>query len=138
MPKHNPNQSLADSLERIERAQSIVRRHGFDAIRADYVLADALLHNLLIASEAVTRLKNEWPERFAALEMSCPDVNWYAFRRFGDVLRHGYELIDLAIVERNMNDLVPKIKRAIEGEIALSTIEPASPRTDEYEPTSLP
>jgi uncharacterized protein YutE (UPF0331/DUF86 family) len=41
-------------LERIERAEAIIRTHGFDALQNDYVLTDALLHNLLIASEAVT------------------------------------------------------------------------------------
>jgi uncharacterized protein with HEPN domain len=97
VPKHSPNQSLADALERIERAQTIVDLHGFEALRADYILTDALLHNLLIASEAVTRLKNEWPERYAELELGYPNANWYAFRKFGDVLRHGYQIIDLAI-----------------------------------------
>jgi uncharacterized protein with HEPN domain len=57
--KHSPNQSLADSLERIERVESIVDPCGFDTVRRDSTLTDALLHNLLIASEAITRLKNE-------------------------------------------------------------------------------
>jgi uncharacterized protein with HEPN domain len=100
--KHSPNQSLADSLERIERVESIVNPCGFDAVRGDSTLTDALLHNLLIASEAITRLRNEWPERYAALEAAYPDAGWHAFRRFGDVLRHAYGDIDMAIVETNI------------------------------------
>lgn len=122
MPKHNANQSLADSLERIERAESIVTRFGFKAVREDALLTDALLHNLLIASEAVTRLKNEWPERYAGLEMQYPDVNWYAFRRFGDVLRHGYEDVDLSIVQHNLGDMIDAVKKAIQKELVLSHV----------------
>jgi uncharacterized protein with HEPN domain len=122
MPKHSPNQSLADALERIERAQAIVSRHGFEAVSLDYVLTDALLHNLLIASEAVTRLCNEWPDRYAELECRYPEVNWYAFRRFGDVLRHGYQIVDLAIVRQNLEDMIRMAKAAIQNEIVLSGI----------------
>jgi uncharacterized protein with HEPN domain len=122
VPKHNANQSLADSLERIERAESIVTRFGFKAVREDALLTDALLHNLLIASEAVTRLKNEWPERYAGLEMQYPDVNWYAFRRFGDVLRHGYEDVDLSIVQHNLGDMIDAVKKAIQKELVLSHV----------------
>lgn len=122
MPKHSPNQSLADALERIERAQTIVSLHGFEALKADYILTDALLHNLLVASEAVTRVKNEWPERYAELEARYPDANWYAFRRFGDVLRHGYQIIDLAVVKQNLDDLIVVVKDAIQRELVLSTL----------------
>ncbi len=98
MAKHSPNQSLADSLEQIERAESIVQLHGFSGVFQDRTLTDALLHNLLIASEAITRLKNEWPERYAALEAEYSEVNWYAFRKLGDVLRHAYGDVDLTII----------------------------------------
>ena len=120
MPKQSHNQSLADALERIERAESIVALRGFEALKADYILTDALLHNLLIASEAVTRLKNEWPEQYAELESRHPNANWYAFRKFGDVLRHGYQIIDLAIVKRNLDDMVLVVKDAIQQELVLS------------------
>jgi uncharacterized protein with HEPN domain len=122
VPRHSPNQSLADALERIERAEAIVGTHGFAALQKDYVLADALLHNLLIASEAVTRLNNEWPERYSELEARYPNANWYAFRRFGDVLRHGYQIVDLAIVRRNLDDMIPAIAGAIRAELVLSTL----------------
>ena len=85
-------------------------------------MTDALLHNLLIASEAITRLKNEWPDRYATLETEYPDVNWYAFRRLGDVLRHAYGDIDLAIIERHLAALVQVVKDAIQNELALSRI----------------
>ena len=124
MAKHSPNQSLADSLERIERAEAIVLSNGFDAIRADSTLADALLHSLLIASEAITRLKNEWPERYAALETAHPDVNFYSFRRLGDVLRHAYGDVDLSIIERRLDDLVRAVKHAIQEELVLSRLMP--------------
>jgi uncharacterized protein with HEPN domain len=120
--KHSANQSLADSLERIERVESIVQPCGFNAVRADSTLTDALLHNLLIASEAITRLKNEWPERYAALEIAYPDVSWHAFRRFGDVLRHAYGDIDMAIVEMNIDVMVKGVKGAIQQELALSRV----------------
>jgi uncharacterized protein with HEPN domain len=81
-----------------------------------------LLHNLLIASEAITRLKNEWPERYAALESEYSDVNWYSFRRLGDVLRHAYGDVDLTIIEQHMELLVQAVKGAIQDELALSRI----------------
>ena len=130
MSRHNPNQSLADCLERIERAQPIVERNGFEVIDANFVLTDALLHNLLIASEVMTRLKNEWPERYAKLELTYPDTNWYAFRRFGDVIRHGYEIVDLAVVRRNLDDMVIAVKKAIQRDLALSRVLPGDGMPD--------
>jgi uncharacterized protein with HEPN domain len=87
-------------------------------------LADALLHNLLIASEAVTRLKNEWPEQYVALETRYPLVDLYAFRRMGDVLRHAYGDVDLTIVERNLAGLIRSVKTAIQDELVLSRVVP--------------
>jgi uncharacterized protein with HEPN domain len=124
--KHNPNQSLADALERIERAETIVTRYGFNTIRAQSVLTDALLHNLLLTAEALTRLRGEWPQRYELLEAAYPDVDWYALRKFGDVIRHGYDIIDMAIVARNMETIVASAKAAIQNELALSNIEPTS------------
>lgn len=124
MPKHSPNQSLADSLERIERAEALVQVHGFAVVRTDSTLTDALLHNLLIASEAVTRLKNEWPERCVALEKRYPLVDFYAFRRMGDVLPHAYGDIDLTIVEQNLAVLICAVRDAIQDELALSRVFP--------------
>ena len=102
--------------------ESIVQPIGFDAVRTDSNLTDAILHNLLIASEAITRLKNEWPERYAALEIAYPDVRWHAFRRFGDVLRHAYGDVDMAIVETNIDVMVKAVKGAIQQELALSRL----------------
>lgn len=126
MSKHSPNQSLADALERIERAQAIVARYGFEAIRDDNVLTDALLHNLLLTAEAVTRLKGEWEQRYELLEATYPDVDWYALRKFGDVIRHGYDIVDMAIVARNLETTVALAKAALMNELALSRIEPSS------------
>jgi uncharacterized protein with HEPN domain len=123
--KHSPNQSLADALERIERAEAIVARYGFEEIRAQSVLTDALLHNLLLTAEALTRLKGEWPQRYELLETAYPDVDWYALRKFGDVIRHGYDIVDMAIVARNVETVVAAAKAAIQNELALSKIEPA-------------
>jgi uncharacterized protein with HEPN domain len=123
--KHNPNQSLADALERIERAEAIVARYGWDAIREDGVLTDALLHNLLLTAEAVTRLKGEWEQRYELLEATHPDVDWYALRKFGDVIRHGYDIVDMAVVARNLETVVAAAKAAIQNELALSRVEPS-------------
>jgi uncharacterized protein with HEPN domain len=121
-------------LERIERARGIVECHGFDAVEQDYVLTDALLHNLLIASEALTRLNNEWPDRYADLEIRYPHVNWYAFRRFGDVLRHGYQIVDLAVVRRNLDDMIAAAEAAIRTELVLSTVSLTSPASRNADP----
>lgn len=124
MSKHSPNQSLADALERIERAEAIVARYGLDEIRAQSVLTDALLHNLLLTAEAITRLRGEWPQRYELLEAAYPDVDWYALRKFGDVIRHGYDIVDMAVVARNMETIVVLAKAAIQNELILSKVEP--------------
>lgn len=124
MAKHNPNQSLADAFDRIERVRSLVARHGFGAIRADVTLCDALLHNLLLASEAITRLKNRWPEQYARVESTHPDVDWRAFRVLGDRIRHGYDIIDMAIIGEIVDSRVPAIKSAIQSELAFTRIDP--------------
>jgi uncharacterized protein with HEPN domain len=49
-------------------------------------------------------------------------VSWHAFRRFGDVLRHAYGDIDMAIVETNIDVMVKGVKGAIQQELALSRV----------------
>lgn len=74
--------------------------------------------------EALTRLRGEWPQRYELLEAAYPDVDWYALRKFGDVIRHGYDIVDMAIVARNMETIVAAAKAAVQNELALSKIEP--------------
>ena len=80
MGKHNPNQSLADILENIERAQRYIGTSSLSDFRSDEQKIDAVLRRLQNASEASTRFRNEWPEVAAEFETRHPEVNWMNFR----------------------------------------------------------
>jgi uncharacterized protein with HEPN domain len=62
--------------------------------RKDPAVHDAVIYNLLVASEAASRLRKEWPDFSEAFELRYREVDWVAFRTLGNRYRHGYDIID--------------------------------------------
>ncbi|HJU16975.1 MAG TPA: HepT-like ribonuclease domain-containing protein [Stellaceae bacterium] len=67
----------------------------------------AVLHALLIISEAARRLGSE-------AEGAAPDQPWQAIRALGNVLRHQYDDVDPVAIWRIVRDDLPSLKRAVE------------------------
>lgn len=93
--KHNPNQSLADILTNIERARRYLGDLSYDGFAANPEKVDAVVHRLQNASEAATRLRNEWPDLSVEIEGRYPEVGWRRFRDLGNRYRHGYDNVDV-------------------------------------------
>ncbi len=120
--KHNPNQSLADILTNIERARQYLGDLSYDGFAANPEKVDAVVRRLQNASEASTRLRNEWPELAANIEARYPEVAWRRFRDLGNRYRHGYDNVDVDRVWEDLHGLVRDVQRAAGEELALSSV----------------
>ena len=101
---------ILDNIGRVERFTA-----GFDLGRfvADEQASFAVLHALLIISEAARRLGQD-------AESLAPGPPWHAIRGLGNVLRHEYEGVDMAEVWAIVSDDLPSLKQAVET--ALQTL----------------
>lgn len=66
------------------------------------------MYCLLRISEAVSKLQDQ-SERLA------PDQPWDKIRSLGNVLRHGYDEIDLHVIWLIVRSDLPSLRRACEG-----------------------
>ncbi|MDP9025442.1 MAG: DUF86 domain-containing protein, partial [Candidatus Eremiobacteraeota bacterium] len=114
-----PNQSLADIYTNIDAARRYLTGLDIDAFKASEEKQQAVLHRLQSASEAATRLRNQWPERYDELVAAYPDVPWQRFRGLGDRYRHGYDLMDLDLVWSDLNGYLRDVQRAVSEELVL-------------------
>ena len=101
-------EDILDSIARIERFTTGM---DFAAFSANEQVTFAVLHALLILSEAARRLGTE-------AETRVPEQPWRAIRGLGNVLRHEYEGVDLQAIWRIVTDDLPALKVAIENALA--------------------
>ncbi len=99
-------EDILDNIARIERC-------GLDrqAFVADERVIFAVLHALLIVSEAARRLGNE-------AETLTPDQPWRHIRGLGNVLRHEYSDVDTDAIWRIVVDDLPVLKAAVKRAMA--------------------
>jgi uncharacterized protein with HEPN domain len=83
----------------------------FPQFVADERASFAVLHALLIVSEAARRLG-------ADAEALTPNQPWRDIRGLGNVLRHEYGGVDLNAIWTIVADDLPTLKRAIEPALA--------------------
>lgn len=95
MPSENPGKRVGDILRAIARIDSYVTDiGGIDALmRDEYVHRDAVERQLLILSEAATKLRGQVDD----LE---PTMDWHAVRGIGNFIRHNYDGIEDDIIRR--------------------------------------
>jgi len=106
LPSEKRLQQFEDILDNIERIERFTA--GLDA---DGLAFYAVLHALLIISEAARRLGSE-AERLA------PDQPWPSIRALGNVLRHAYDGVDPKIIWKIVDDDLDGLKRAVERALA--------------------
>ena len=90
MPRDS-GQYLQDILEAIGRIHSYVAGMDEDSFVRDTRTQDAVLRNLGVIGEAVTRLPD-------TIDSSAPDVEWRKIRALRNILVHEYFGINLPIV----------------------------------------
>jgi uncharacterized protein with HEPN domain len=110
-----------DYLEHIQTAIKKILRYleSIDEgeFRADELLQDAVIRNLEIIGEAVSKLS-------AALKANYLDVPWTEISGMRNRLIHGYISVNLQIVWDTVQEILPKFSGRIQQiQIALSSID---------------
>ena len=95
MPSENPTKRVDDILKAIDRIQSYVADiGGIDALmRDEYLHRDAVERQLLIISEAATKLRGQ-------VEDLESGIDWHAIRGVGNFIRHNYDGVQDEIIHR--------------------------------------
>lgn len=98
---------FSDIVERGESIARAIEGLDYEAFLQDSIRQDAVCYGLLCLSEATARLMYldpTIPERY-------PEVPWHQIRGIGNVLRHGYDDLDLSVIWKavsgnNLTDLM--------------------------------
>ena len=104
---------LGDVLDNIERIERFTLGLDFAAFVADERATFAVLHALLIISEAARRLGAE-------AETLVPGQPWRAIRGLGNVLRHEYGGVDRNAIWRIVAEDLSALKQAVAQTLAAS------------------
>ena len=97
---------IADSIERVERWSA----PGRDAVLADEVLFEAILHRLETLSEAVLHLSDPLKQRH-------PEIPWRVIAGFRNRLAHGYLTVKAERVWDVIAADLPALKAVVNEEL---------------------
>lgn len=101
---------LQDILNEIRFLRSLRERQTFEGFRNSEVDVRAASYAILVISEAVRRIPDEWLAEH-------PEVPWHAIRTIGNKLRHEYQRVSEAIlwdvVEAHANSLGATIEHML-------------------------
>jgi uncharacterized protein with HEPN domain len=111
LPSEKRLQQFEDILDNIERIERFTAGLDADGLAQNEQAFYAVLHALLIISEAARRLGSE-AERLA------PDQPWQSIRALGNVLRHAYDGVDPTVIWKIVDDDLDGLKRAMEQALA--------------------
>ena len=111
MPSENQLRRFEDILENTDRIQRFSAGLSKETLAANEQAFFAILHALLIISEAARKLGAE-------AEALVADQPWQAIRSFGNVLRHAYDDVDPGVIWRIVHDDLPSLRKAVEAAVA--------------------
>ncbi len=106
MPPRSPRQHLEDMKEAIAASERFVAGRSFADFQADRMLQLALERNIEIVSEASRHLPETMKNRH-------PSIPWPKVRDIGNVLRHGYEIVDPKVIWTVINEDLTPLKAAV-------------------------
>jgi uncharacterized protein with HEPN domain len=86
----------------------------FEAFRANPMAVAAVERKLLTIGEAAVRLGREAPS-------IVPEVPRRQVRDLGNLLRHEYDKVDLAMIWQTVTDDLPALKAAVQRALILQT-----------------
>ena len=109
-------QRVSDYLEHIskaiERATSYLEPvPDLEAFRRNQQVQDAVLRNIEIIGEAVSKITTAAPE----FVNQHPEVPWAQMRGMRNVAIHEYFFVDLEIVWKTLRDDLPQLKQQIDA-----------------------
>ena len=111
MPSEKHVQQFEDILENIARIERFTAGLDAEGLARNEQAFYAVLHALLIISEAARRLGIE-------AEALAPDQPWQSIRSIGNVLRHAYDGVDPRIIWRIVQDDLGALKQAVQQVLA--------------------
>lgn len=111
MPPRSPRQRLEDMKDAIAASERFVAGRSLADFKADRMLQLALERNIEIVSEASRHLPDSMKDRH-------PSIPWGKVRDIGNVLRHGYEIVDPAVIWTVVTEELTPLKAAVVAMIA--------------------
>lgn len=100
-----PRLRLFDILDSIRQIEAALIGESYETLRAQAVKYRAVERWLEIISEASRHVDEEWRARE-------PHIEWRQIANFGNVLRHGYEIVDPRIIWNIVTYDLPLLKQA--------------------------
>ena len=112
MPSDREKDWLEDILEVIQMIEEFVKGMELADFQDDPKTRYAVVHALLIISEASRRLSD-------AVKKRHPDIPWRDVANSGNIYRHQYHSINDRMIWKTVTDRLPPLKRAIKKELDL-------------------
>jgi len=106
MPSNREKDWLEDILEAIQLIEEFVTGMELADFQEDPKTRYAVVHALLIISEASRRLSD-------AVKIRHPDIPWQDVANSGNFYRHEYYTINDRMIWKTLTDSLPPLKRAI-------------------------
>ena len=110
MPSDREKDWLEDILEAIQLIEKFVKGMEFIDFQDDLKTRYAVVHALLIISEASRRLSD-------AVKKRHPEIPWRDVANSGNIYRHEYHNINDRMIWKTVTDRLPLLRRAIKKEL---------------------
>ncbi len=106
MPSDRERKWLEDILEAIQLIEEFVTGMEFTDFQDDSKTRYAVVHALLIISEASRRLSEDLKSRH-------PDIPWRDVANSGNIYRHEYHSINDRMIWKTVTESLPTLKNAL-------------------------
>jgi uncharacterized protein with HEPN domain len=113
---------LRDIVKYCDQIEAFLSGFTREAFNADLRTQNAVLYSLQTVGEAAIRLDKEEKRRGEPdlMERRYPDVPWRDVRGLSNVMRHGYDDIDLDIIWTTATEAIRPVRDAASQEITRS------------------
>jgi len=111
MVKRSARERLQDIVDAITKIDRFVAGKSFEDFNTDALVHDAVVRNLEIISEASRHIPAE-------LRAKLPHIAWREIADFGNVLRHGYEMVNDSILWSTIERDLPVLRLAVDDLLA--------------------
>jgi uncharacterized protein with HEPN domain len=111
MAERSAHERLQDIRAALAKISRFLTGKSFDDFNTDALVHDAVVRNLEIISEASRHVP-------ADLKARAANIAWREVADFGNVLRHGYEMVNDSILWSTIERDLPVLRAAIDSLLA--------------------
>jgi uncharacterized protein with HEPN domain len=108
MVERSARERLLDIANAVAKIERFLARKSFDDFCSDDLVHDAVVRNLEIISEASRHVP-------ADLKAKVSVIAWREVADFGNVLRHGYEVVNDSILWSTIERDLPLLRSVVEA-----------------------